>query len=145
MGVSAGERRLKDYLSQDGKTNGEDNTPILKMGSKKKTCRGVFLYYLAGQHDKVRSSKTKKSKIENQLVKDYYQDPYWSMKHEKHVIKALNDAGFKTIQGKEWFVVDTDEKMKTFIDIVTKMSRALPPPPIRTSGRKTQLPARFRD
>jgi virulence-associated protein VapD len=134
VGVSAGERRLKDYLSHNGKTNRIKKGGWV-MGSKEDedSCRGVFLWYLAGQRDKVRNSKNKK---ESQIVKDYYKNPYWSNKHEKIVKKTLKGAGFKTIQGSEWFVVDDLDKMKLFKQIVTQLTADVEPEPLKKSTRQ---------
>ena len=48
----------------------------------------------------------------------------------------MKGAGFKTIQGSEWFVVDDLDKMKLFKKIVTKLTADVEPEPLKKSTRQ---------
>jgi hypothetical protein len=141
IGISSGERRLKEYLTFCGKTN---KPYYLKMNSakEKKSGRGVYLWYLAGQRDKVRDGDNKRSSTitSDQIVKDYYTSAFWSKNHETMAIDALKNAGFTTRQGEEWFIVDSKipGKLENFKQIVTDLSKIYEPPDIRKSPRQVK-------
>ena len=135
IGISSGERRLKEYLTFCGKTN---HPYLLTMGSPKdkKSGRGVYLWYLAGQRDNVRDGDNKRrSTITNdEIVKDYYTSAFWSKNHESRVINTLKNEGFTTRQGEEWFIVNPGRVAK-FKQIVTDLSKIYVQPEPRRSPR----------
>ena len=135
IGISSGERRLKEYLTFCGKTN---HPYLLKMGSPKdrQSGRGVYLWYLAGQRDNVRDGDNKRrSTITNdEIVKDYYTSAFWSKNHESRVINTLKNDGFTTRQGEEWFIVNPGRVAK-FKQIVTDLSKIYVQPEPRRSPR----------
>ena len=135
IGISSGERRLKEYLTFCGKTN---HPYMLKMGSPKErqSGRGVYLWYLAGQRDNVRDGDNKRrSTITNdEIVKDYHTSAFWSKNHESRVINTLKNDGFTTRQGEEWFIVNPGRVAK-FKQIVTDLSRIYVQPEPRRSPR----------
>ena len=135
IGVSSGERRLKEYLTFCGKTN---HPYHLTMGSLKdrQSSRGVYLWYLAGQRDSVRDSDNKRrSTITNdEIVKDYRTSPYWCKNHESWAIKTLKNSGFTTRQGEEWFIVNPT-RLSEFKQIVTNLSQIYIQQEIRRSPR----------
>ena len=135
IGISSGERRLKEYLTFCGKTN---HPYLLKMDSPKdkKSGRGVYLWYLAGQRDNVRDGDNKRrSTITNdEIVKDYYTSAFWSKNHESRVINTLKNDGFTTRQGEEWFIVNPGRIAK-FKQIVTDLSKIYVQPEPRRSPR----------
>ena len=135
IGISSGERRLKEYLTFCGKTN---HPYLLKMGSPKErqSGRGVYLWYLAGQRDNVRDGDNKRrSTITNdEIVKDYYTSAFWSKNHESRVINTLKNDGFTTRQGEEWFIVNPGRVAK-FKQIVTDLSKIYVQPEPRRSPR----------
>ena len=135
IGISSGERRLKEYLTFCGKTN---HPYLLKMGSPKdrQSGRGVYLWYLAGQRDNVRDGDNKRrSTITNdEIVKDYYTSAFWSKNHESRVINTLKNDGFTTRQGEEWFIVNPGRIAK-FKQIVTDLSKIYVQPEPRRSPR----------
>ena len=135
IGISSGERRLKEYLTFCGKTN---HPYLLTMGSPKErqSGRGVYLWYLAGQRDNVRDGDNKRrSTITNdEIVKDYYTSAFWSKNHESRVINTLKTEGFTTRQGEEWFIVNPCRVAK-FKQIVTDLSKIYVQPEPRRSPR----------
>ena len=135
IGISSGERRLKEYLTFCGKTN---HPYLLKMGRPKErqSGRGVYLWYLAGQRDNVRDGDNKRrSTITNdEIVKDYYTSAFWSKNHESRVINTLKNDGFTTRQGEEWFIVNPGRVAK-FKQIVTDLSKIYVQPEPRRSPR----------
>ena len=135
IGISSGERRLKEYLTFCGKTN---YPYLLKMGSPKdrQSGRGVYLWYLAGQRDKVRDGDNKRrSTITNdEIVKDFYTSAFWSKNHESRVINTLKNDGLTTRQGEEWFIVNPGRIAK-FKQIVTDLSKIYVQPEPRRSPR----------
>ncbi len=102
--------------------------------------RSVYLWYLAGQRDKVRDGDNKRRTTitSDEIVKDYYTGAFWSRNRETMVINTLQNEGFTTRQGEEWFIVDSKipGKLAKFKKIVTDLSKIYEHPEIRKSSRR---------
>jgi hypothetical protein len=83
---------------------GRTETLIMGSPEDKKSCLGIYLWYLAGQKNKINSAISKEAKLNEEIIESYRVNLSWSKKREKFLKDTLKKE-FKTIQGYEWFIV----------------------------------------
>ena len=120
IGVSTGIYRLKNYIDYNG---GRTDKPSLKMGSTeaKDSCLGIYLWYLAGQKNRLNSAKAKSKKESEEISDSYRTKLTWNKQREAFLKKSLKEKGFTTIRGYEWFNVP-DERLTEFRNIIVNLT-----------------------
>ena len=88
IGVSTGSFRIKNYIDYNG---GRTDIPYLKMGSTKdkESCLGIYLWYLAGQKNRLNSAKWKTTKDAREIEDSYRTNLTWNKQREAFLKKAL--------------------------------------------------------
>jgi hypothetical protein len=121
IGVSTASFCLKNYIDYNG---GRTDKPFLTMGSpeEKESCLGIYLWYLAGQKNKLNSAMKKTTKDSIEIEDSYRTSLTWNRQHEKFLKDELKKHKFTTIQGYEWFIVDTPKKIELFRKIIVDLT-----------------------
>ncbi len=72
---------------------------------EKESCLGTYLWYLAGQKNRVNSASTstKKTKESKEIEDSYRTSLTWNRQREFFFKDELKKHKFTTIQGYEWF------------------------------------------
>ena len=119
IGVSTGSFRLKNYIDYNG---GRTDRPFLTMGTpaEKESCLGIYLWYLAGQKNRVNSAMKKTTKESKEIEESYRTNLTWNRQREKFLKDELKKH-FSTIQGYEWFIVP-DKKLQLFREIIIDLT-----------------------
>jgi hypothetical protein len=119
IGVLTGSFRLKNYIDYNG---GRTDRPFLTMGTpaEKESCLGIYLWYLAGQKNRVNSAMKKTTKESKEIEDSYRTNLTWNRQREKFLKDELKKH-FSTIQGYEWFIVP-DEKLQLFRKIIVDLT-----------------------
>jgi hypothetical protein len=100
------------------------------MGSPedKESCLGIYLWYLAGQKNKVNSAISKEAKLNEEIIESYRVNLSWSKKREKFLKDTLKKE-LKKVQGYEWFIVPKLQlpRFREIIDDLTDDSLLVQP------------------
>ena len=82
IGVSTGSFRINNYIDYN---EGRTDIPYLKMGSPedKESCLGIYLWYLAGQKNRLNSAKWKTTKDSREIEDSYRTNLTWNKQREK--------------------------------------------------------------
>jgi hypothetical protein len=105
------------------------------------SCLGVYLWYLAGQKNRVNSASTKKTKESKEIEDSYRTSLTWNRQREKILKDELKKHKFTTIQGYEWFIVDTPKKMELFRNIIVDLTNQT----LKPDEKTRKQPARGAD
>jgi hypothetical protein len=98
IGVSTGSFRLKNYIDYNG---GRTDIPYLTMGSTedKDSCLGIYLWYLAGQKNRLNSAKWKTTKDDREISDTYRTKLTWNKQREAFLKKALKKKNLQQSKG----------------------------------------------
>ena len=97
IGISTGSFRLKNYIDYNG---GRTDKPRLEMGSDddKNSCLGIYLWYLAGQKNRLNSAKGKTTKDDREISDTYRTKLTWNKQREAFLKKALKEPPSKNLK-----------------------------------------------
>jgi hypothetical protein len=121
IGISTGNFRLKNYMDYNG---GITDTPTrLAIGTPDEyaSCSGIYLWYLAGQKNKLNSAKLKTTKDNQEIVDSYRTRLTWNKQRETFLKQKSTEKNFEKIQGYEWFIVPT-KRLEEFRDIIVDLT-----------------------
>jgi hypothetical protein len=92
----------------------------MRTSDEKESCLGTYLSYLAGQKNRVNSASTstKKTKESKEIEEGYRTSLTWNRQRENFLKDELKKPKFTTIQGYEWFIVDTPKKWNYFVKLL---------------------------
>jgi hypothetical protein len=90
IGISTGSYRLKNYIDYNGGRT--DTKPPLKMGTD--SCLGIYLWYLAGQKNRLNSAKTKSKKESEEICDTYRCKLTWNKQREAFLKQELKKKWF---------------------------------------------------
>ena len=127
IGISTGNYRLKNYIDYNGGRT--DTKPPLKMGTC--SCLGIYLWYLAGQKNRLNSAKTKSKKESEEIGDTYRCKLTWNKQREAFLKQELTKNGFTKIRGYEWFNVP-DERLTEFRNIIVNLTTQILKPDEKT-------------
>ena len=85
------------------------------------SCLGIYLWYLAGQKNRLNSAKTKSKKESEEIGDTYRCKLTWNKQREAFLKQELTKNGFTKIRGYEWFNVP-DERLTEFRNIIVNLT-----------------------
>ncbi len=111
------------------------------------SCLGIYLWYLAGQKNRLNSAKLKSAKVDQEICDTYRCKFTWNKQREAFLKKELTNNGFTKIRGYEWFKVP-EEQLDEFRDIIVNLTTQTLEPdektrtqPVRSVNKGKQIVA----
>ncbi len=89
---------------------------------EKYSCLGIYLWYLAGQKNRVNSAMKKTTNESKETEDSYRTSLTWNRQREKFLKDEFKKHKFTTIKGYEQFIVDTPKKMELFRKVIVDLT-----------------------